>query len=400
MNVLYYLNKFPVLSQSFVLSEIVELERRGHDVAVFALNDSEEDVTRHSFEDLDIRVRYADTPDYGNILDTIDRRLLEMSLPANLSREPDLRRLGIHAHLALQCLDFTSTLESDIDIVHGHFANHAKFPARYVANYREVPLTLTAHAFEIFASDQRGQAANVLQTADRVVTPSKYNREFLRDALEVTRPIDVVYATVDIDQFSPTAAERPYRLLTVARLVEKKGYEYGLRAVAGLVDEFPDLEYHIVGKGPLEQELRELIDDLSLDEHVTMLGHVTDDRLERELDEAAVFLLPCVVAEDGDRDVIPVSLKEAMAMETACISTTVAGVPELIADGENGVLVPQRDSEALERSIRRLLESPETRWELAEAGRRTVENTFTIETAVDALLETFTEAIDGRVDVA
>jgi glycosyltransferase involved in cell wall biosynthesis len=126
-----------------------------------------------------------------------------------------------------------------------------------------------------------------------------------------------------------------------------------------------------------------------IEDHVEFLGHVPDERLKKELSEASVFILPCVIAEDGDRDAMPVVLKEAMASETACVSTTVSAIPELITNGLDGLLVPQKEPEELASAIQELLDNPEKRKKIAENGSETVYNRFDISDSVDTLTDVF-----------
>jgi glycosyltransferase involved in cell wall biosynthesis len=119
------------------------------------------------------------------------------------------------------------------------------------------------------------------------------------------------------------------------------------------------------------------------------LGHVSDERLKKELSEASVFVLPCVIAEDGDRDAMPVVLKEAMASETACVSTTVSTIPQLITDGHDGLLVPEKELDGLASAIQELLDDRKKRKNIAENGRETVHTKFDISESVDTLTEVF-----------
>jgi glycosyltransferase involved in cell wall biosynthesis len=129
--------------------------------------------------------------------------------------------------------------------------------------------------------------------------------------------------------------------------------------------------------------------EYDIEDHVEFLGNVSDEQLKKELSEASVFVLPCVIAEDGDRDAMPVVLKEAMASETACVSTTVSAIPELITDGYDGLLVPEKEPDELASAIQELLENPERTKNIAENGRETVHDKFDISESVDTLTEVF-----------
>jgi glycosyltransferase involved in cell wall biosynthesis len=218
----------------------------------------------------------------------------------------------------------------------------------------------------------------------------------LREEIGVDTEMTVVPATTSVDKFEPSDGCVPGRLLSIARLVEKKGHEYAIDAVAQLVSQGYDVGYHIVGTGEREEFLHERVCERGVEDHVEFLGHVSDERLEAELLEAELFVLPCVIALDGDRDVAPVALKEAMATQTACVSTSISAIPELIADGRDGILVEPNDSEALTDAISSLLDNPSRREEIAANGRETVENKFDISQSVDQLVDIFQSCIQSH----
>lgn len=133
------------------------------------------------------------------------------------------------------------SLQYEVDVIHGHFATHPKLGGRYAANYFNLPFTVTAHAYEIFRYGKRNTAKQILSTVDEVIVSSKYNEKFLSETVEINNSFSIVYATTNVDSFTPTDNGHPKRLLTVARLVEKKGYAYSLHAVSHLVDKYPDM---------------------------------------------------------------------------------------------------------------------------------------------------------------
>lgn len=393
MNILYYLDTFPKLSESFILNELKELDSRGHDVSVFALENPNEETEHEGISKMELSVWYSERPSIFDFFDLFDLDLVSLDVVQSMGYERNLLHTAYHLHLGLQCVEFVREHNVAPDIIHGHFATHTKLGARYAADILGIPFTITGHAYEMFPRSERSKARRVFNSSDRAVAPSEYNKRFMRDELGVQTPIDIVYATTDVSEFEPDGTEtEPQRILTVARLVEKKGHRYALRAVRQLVNQFPGMEYRIVGKGPLRDDLESLADELGIRSNVTFLGHVSDSQLRDEYRRAAVFVLPCVVAENGDRDVIPVVLKEAMGAETPCVSTDVAGIPELITDGENGYIVPQRDDEALADTILELLEQSVLRTRIGKSGRQTVQDQFRIQDAVDKLLSTFHKA--------
>lgn len=165
----------------------------------------------------------------------------------------------------------------------------------------------------------------------------------------------------------------PVRLVTVARLVEKKGIEYALRAVHQLDEEGLELSYEVVGDGPLKQKLEAQVEKLGLTSRVRLVGAQSHAQVQQALDRAHVLLAPSVTARDGDQEGIPNVLREAMAVGVPVIGTYHSGIPELIQDGVSGYLVPERDAGAIARVVRHLASHPDQWLPIAKAARSRVE---------------------------
>ncbi|MBT8063262.1 MAG: glycosyltransferase, partial [Gammaproteobacteria bacterium] len=173
-------------------------------------------------------------------------------------------------------------------------------------------------------------------------------------------------------------ADRQPLIFAVGRLVEKKGFEFLLRACAALRDEGLDFRCQIAGGGTLMASLRTLVGELELDNHVALMGPQPQGVIRRKLHEAAVLAAPCIVAEDQDRDGLPTILLEAMAMGTPCVSTDVTGIPEILDHELTGLAVGQRDVEGLALACRKLLEDSALRVRLARNARAQIESRFDI----------------------
>lgn len=176
------------------------------------------------------------------------------------------------------------------------------------------------------------------------------------------------------------------RLLTVARLVEKKGLPYALRAVARLIDDWPQITYRIVGDGPLRSELLALIGELGISRHVSLLGAQSHEAVAAIMRDADLFLLPSVVSAEGDQEGIPVSLMEAMAAGLPVLTTRHSGIPELVQDGVSGFLVPEGDVDALTERLQYLLEHPGVWAEMGRAGHTFVREHHEISKTTDELV--------------
>jgi len=364
MHLLYLLNEFPKLSESFILNEIYGLEQLGHDISIVSFQETEQALTHDEFGALHAEVRCLPTPGVRSGLRAIYSGLNFRELAMQLYLLPPQKAVGagyVGAHLD----QIVRSLPTAPDHVHAHFFDWPKFALGYLK--LDVPMTVTAHAFGLFQQGRHEQRRRLAEHFDGIVTISDYNRRYLLNTVGVETPVDIVRMGVRPDKFEPSTDAVPGRLLTVARFVEKKGIEYAIDAIAAVVDEYPDLEYRLVGSGPREKEIGDRIRKWGLEDRVQLLGRVSDRRLIRELDEAAAFVLPCVTASDGDRDGIPTALMEAVP-----ISTTVSGIPELIEDEETGLLCEQRYVEALEDAVRRVLENPSERASMARRARKQI----------------------------
>ncbi len=378
MNVLYYLDWFPKLSHSFVLNEIHYLVQNGHNVAVFSLNEPDTDVEHDELNNIDIQLAYADEPSVTSVPQT----LIQSVLDGRVSYEPFFRhprrRFGTR-FLTKQCLDFVETLPYDIDHVHSHFARWNKIPAALVADAVGATSSLTTHAYDLYASPDEDALKTTCDAFDSVFTISEYNKRFIDAEIDPDAAVEVVRMGIRTEKFQPTETPNEPRLLTIARFVEKKGIEYALHAVAAVVEDYPELDYRIIGSGTRRQRYEEIIAEEGIEDNVTFLGSVSDEQLIDELDRAKAFLLPCIVAKDGDRDGIPVVLMEAMAMKTPPITTNVSGIPELVVDSDTGLLANPRDVDTIADSLREVLTNDDSLSGITNRARKKVKQKFDIQ---------------------
>ncbi|MDL0118515.1 glycosyltransferase family 4 protein [Halobacterium salinarum] len=394
MDLLYVVNQFPKLSESFVINELYELDKRGHNLSVFALSQPDEQITHTEIEEMDITTYYADNSSLSSLPNLFSKYILNPSVLRQAAFVDDPLNYAHYLHIGKQIMEFIGD-RGGVDLIHAHFATPNRLAVSYAAAYYDIPCTITAHAHEIFAPSSIKQLRRVCSRFNHIIVPSEYNKRYLSEEIGINTDMTVVPATTSVKKFEPSNNCVPGRLLTIARLVEKKGHEYAIDAVAELNDQGYDVEYHIVGTGERKDFLRERVSERGIEDNVKFLGHVSDEQLESELYEAELFVLPCVIASNGDRDVAPVALKEAMATRTACLSTCISAIPELITDGHDGILVEPNNSEALTDAISSLLDDPIRREEIAANGRKTVETKFDISQAVDLLEATF-DSIQSR----
>ena len=328
--------RFPKLSETFILSEILALEALGWPVTIFTLCPPSDDIEH---------------PDVARIAAPIC--LIDAADPAaDLARQ--LERRGI-VHL------------------HGHFAGEPAAIARAAAAKAEISYSISAHAKDIYLTPPSALRLN-LGEASFVVTCTAYNADYLRRALPGV-PIAKLYHGVDCDKLHPDPSEvapAPPLIVSVGRLRTKKGLDTLVEACGLLRGRGQDFACEIIGYGPEEAPLAALIAALDLGDRVRLLGKLPHDAVVDRLRAARLFALPCRIDADGDRDGIPNVILEAMAMGVPVVSTGVSGVPEVIDDGVNGILVAPDNPSLLADAIEQLLGDPATAAAIAQAARATV----------------------------
>jgi colanic acid/amylovoran biosynthesis glycosyltransferase len=190
-------------------------------------------------------------------------------------------------------------------------------------------------------------------------------------------------------RFSPRSSNKNIKLLTVGRFVEKKGIEYGIKAVARELKKHPNIVYKIAGDGPLRSQLEHLIEALEVENNIKLLGWQTQLDIARLILESNIMIAPSVTSAEGDQEGIPVILMEALATGLPVITTKHSGISELVQDGKSGFLVPERDVDSLVKKIEYLIEHPEIWPGLGRTGRKYVDANYNIEKLNDNLVEIY-----------
>jgi glycosyltransferase involved in cell wall biosynthesis len=268
--------------------------------------------------------------------------------------------------------------------LHAHFANVPTTVAELVHRLTSIPYSFTAHAKDIYLTPPV-ELARKIASATCVLTCTAYNQGYLADLAPNGTPVRLAYHGIDVGHFGATPPDAPRcndgapLILSVGRFCEKKGFEYLLEACRILKERGRPFRCQIVGYGELQGRLETMIAYFGLRRSVSLVGKMTQDQLAALYPQATMFVLPCLVTDNGDRDGIPNVLIEAMVSRTAVISTDVSGISELVEHKRNGLLVQQRDARALANAMETLLLRPGLRTRLAERGRQTVLRWFTLE---------------------
>ncbi len=379
MRVAYVLKRFPRLSETFVLRELLELERLGLDLVVLALGRAEEATVHADYARLKARVVYAD-------------ELPEAPAPDAHGGRADSDSRSKEARLARRFVPFVR--ETGVTHLHAHFATAAADVARRISVDASVPFSLTAHAKDIFHESVSHDALDrLIRDAAFVVTVSEYNVHHLQSVCRSARvtPIHRIYNGIDTLSAAsgPDAPRAAERILGVGRLVEKKGFDVFIDAVALLHAIRPAVRATLIGAGRCEADLTMRIEKRGMGQVITMAGARSQDEVAAAMRTHTVLAVPCIVAGDGDRDGLPTVITEAMAAWLPVVATPVTGIPEIVRHGETGLLVPERNPFALAEALNALLDQPALRLRLAASGRQLVEREFDARRNARGLAELF-----------
>lgn len=414
--VAYYTWHFPVLSQTFVHREMAALVEAGVPLVVIA--DEPEPVPAPDPETASLldRARYLEPLDDAAIRRQLLRlvrrhplRLANLLIYVATRSYGATKSFGEDRQILRRALRLAGVLEQEgAEHVHAPWADRTALVARVAARMAGLPFSLQARAHDVHRAGHVDDLGEKLADAAFVITNTDYNRRHLAPSMPPgSRNRLVTIANgIDLRQFTPSArtvaAAGPCRLLCVGRLIEQKGIHDLLRACRILASAGHDFVCEIVGAAEMDLgsayaiRLLELHAALGLGARVALAGESSfADVLER-LRSADVFVLPCVVAADGSRDITPNAVIEAMAMEVPVVSTTVTALPELVEDGVSGILVPPGEPAALAAALERLIADPALRGRLGWQGRSRVEARFDLRRNVARRVELFLDPRAAR----
>jgi glycosyltransferase involved in cell wall biosynthesis len=404
LRVAYYLPRFPKLFETFILREMLSLREMGLDVQVFSLMPPLRTPTMHQqVQDMLPYVHYSPflfsfkliLAQFHFLFRTPHKywRALQRAVWQTWP-EPDTlwRVLAIFP----KAVYFAKQLqELKVDHIHAHFVWLNGIAAQVAADLTGITYSLHAHAWDIFQR-KRECVRRQLELATAIVTISEYHRQYLAELCPrwPARDIRVVHCGLDPAEFTAEhvpAVDEVVRVMSNGRMIEKKGFEFLIDACARLAEKGYLFHCSIIGDGPLRKTLQARIDQYNLQGCVSLLGFKSISDVQNLYNSSDIFALPCVIVKSGDRDGIPVVLMEAMAMQVPVITTPVSGNPELVCDGETGLLVPERDAQSLALAIGRLINDPSLRSRLGEQGRQTILAGFDIHQTAAQMAEIFQE---------
>jgi len=380
--VAYLMSRFPKVSETFILYEILELQRLGLQIEIFPLLRQNEEVRHPGVESLLERVRF--TPFLSAEVGAAQVywlyrrpwayvgawiRVLWDNLP---SPRFFLRALVV---VPLAAAFARRMQELGVNHVHAHWATHPTLAAYVIRRLTGLPYSFTAHAHDIHVD--RTMLAEKIRQAGFVITISDYNLRLLTELYgkEAADKTIVIRCGVDSELFRRRPSARRdsiFTIVCVAQLEERKGHRYLLEACALLEARGVEFRCLLIGEGVLRAKIEAHIVELGLQHRIELAGARPQNQVLEALAGADVMVLPSIVDPRGQQEGIPVALMEAMAMELPVIATSISGIPELVEHGRNGLLVAPRDAPALFDALQMLSEKAGIRRELGSAARAKV----------------------------
>ncbi len=397
----YVLRKFPVLSETFILNELLALEEYGAPLHVISLERPNDPRFHDGLPKLKARVAYL--PGLGDL-----RRYVRIHwrLARSKSVGRRYRRTLFYALTRVKDRPFLRFVQAGfvanevrrlkLRHLHVHFAHYPTTVALLASKMTGVPFSFTAHATDIFKHEIDKKAlARKVSAARFVVTVSEFNRDYLRSLSSApASKIVLVRNGIDLARFSPNGLPpgSPFGLLCVARLVEKKGLPVLIEACRILRDQGLSFRCEIIGKGRLRSQLESLIADASLNDRVKLLGPKTQLEVLERYQAAHAYVLPAIVGSDGNREGLPVSIVEALACGLPVVTTPVTGIPEAVRDGQNGIVVPPSDPQALAGALAAIIRDRARYDQLRANARPSVVESYDLGRTSATLLRLFEEA--------
>lgn len=401
--VAYIMSRFPKITETFVLYEMLELERRGFDVGIYPLLKVDETVTHPEVREVMPRVRY--TPFISVAIIRANLRFI-FRRPRRYWRM--LRRIvagtignpGFFGKALLvmpKSVLFAYEIESKgYSHVHAHFATHPTVAAMIVNLLTGIPYSFTAHGSDIHKNQH--MLGEKIRSAAFVVTISNYNVRFLVKKLgdDVAEKIRVVHCGVDTESFSIAPHSKdtgPFAILCVASFREVKGHRYLLDACRILDERGIPFVCNLVGDGSLRKQIEKRIVENGLQGKVVLHGARERPYIIELMRNSHVAVLTSIRGSSGNREGIPVTLMEAMAAGLPVVSSQLSGIPELVETNVTGLLTPPGDSLAIADALESLFRSPDTRRDMGLAGRQKVSDQFEQQTTVAELAALIEQSI-------
>ncbi len=401
----FLISQFPEMHETFILREFTALKKKEINFYIYSLKKCKDKIIHPEAKNLLGQTYYASNLEFSSFLYWLKKKprvlckILYFKVLRNLWPAEKFLKTSC---VFLKSLYFARLMHKhNIHHLHAHWATMPTTGAEIINELLGIPFSFTAHAWDIYLSTKI-DLGEKLKKATFAVTCTQANKNYL-DNIQRNK-LEVNYHGLDIKKFNFTedsiSIPSPIHLdnvnknkvkiiLAIGRLVEQKGFEYLIKACDILNRKNVNFQCILVGEGPLRKELENLRNKLGLKQYIQMPGSVDQEQIKKYFKKTAVFVVPSVIARNGDRDGIPNVLLEALAMGAPVIATKVSGIPEVIIHNKTGILVEPRNESALSTAISRMLIGQFPADNFRQNGRKMVIKKFDIDKNVEALISIF-----------
>lgn len=390
-------SRFPLITETFILREIEELERQGQPVVLIPMIQEHPEVVHEEarrWEDRAVATPFMS----GAVLRAFGRAWARKPLRMFHILFWIIRKSLLHPRILVKSLAlfpksvYLASLVRRMSIrhLHAHFATHPTTMAFIIASLTRISFSFTVHAHDIFVD--RTLLREKIRAATFIRSISKFNKAFLENLYPRAGAgkIHVVRVGIEPERYR-TEDDRPswsgaVRLLCIAAMKPYKGVPFLIEAADILRHEGIEFRLEIIGSGPLMSRVAHSVTAIDLEDRVRLCGTLPQDQVAEKIRDADIFVLPSIIAADGQMEGIPVALMEAMAAGKPVVSTSISGIPELVEHGSSGLLVDPANPRQLADALRRLIEDGELRERFAQKGREKVESDFDLRKVVRELI--------------
>lgn len=406
LKIAYTMSRFPKLTETFILYEILALGKMGVQVELFPLIHEKQSVKHPEAERMEKRAHFHPfislkilAANFHFLLHKPRKyfgALIEVLAGTSGSLNFFMGAIGIFP----KCARIAFEMErAGVQHLHAHFANHPAAAALIIHRLTGIPYSFTAHGSDLHVD--RTMLDKKIMNSAFTVTISNFNKNVMIEEYgdRVRDKVQVVHCGTDVSQFKPNYAKesnRPFQILCVASFEEVKGHQYLVEACKILKDRGVDFRCHFVGYGPLRNRVIQQVEQMGLADEIIIHPPRPRQEIVKMMADVDVKVLPSVPTKQGKREGIPVVLMEAMATGLPVVSSRLSGIPELVEDGVAGILVEPRDVNGLGDALFKLSRDPELRRQLGEAGREKVLREFNLLKNAEQLAQLFLANIATR----
>lgn len=404
MKIAFIVSAFPVLSETFILSQITGLLELSHDISIFASKKTS------GMQHPDIE-KYCllERSYFFNIPENKIKRIIKAAylLFLNFHKNPaailkslnaiKFKKMALSLELFYKVIPF---LKKDFDVIHCHFGPNGLIGAAINEIVLKSKLLTSFHGSDLsqYLNLNGAAAYNYLFDKGDLFLPVSIH--WVKKLISLgcsSAKIKLHRMGVDTDIFKPlkkSNQNKTIQLLSVGRFVEKKGFKYGILAFSEALKNHPDMQYNIIGDGYLKENIKKLIKELNCEGKINLMGGKTQNDIIKIMQESDILLAPSITSKDGDSEGIPVVIMEAMSTGLPVISTLHSAIPELVIDNVTGFLTPEKNTILMTGKIKQLVENKKLRTAMGSSGREKILKEYNIKKLNKELVNIYSALYD------